>query len=101
VAAVENTQLYKNIGREGEWATWVINREERGKVCRDQVGRPGEQIAEIRLEQESCWGVRQGYQVSIVPVALGCGVCIVLCGLVDLASCSGGFLREQIRGFEE
>jgi hypothetical protein len=43
---VENTQLYKNRGREGEWATWEINREERGRVCRDQEGRPG--------EQESC-----------------------------------------------
>jgi hypothetical protein len=30
---VENTQLYKN--REGEWATWEINREERGRACGD------------------------------------------------------------------
>jgi hypothetical protein len=29
---VENIQLYKN--REGEWATWEISREERGRVSR-------------------------------------------------------------------
>jgi hypothetical protein len=32
---VKNTQLYKNREggeREGEWATWEINREERGMV---------------------------------------------------------------------
>jgi hypothetical protein len=27
---VENTQLYRK--REGEWATWVIKREERGRI---------------------------------------------------------------------
>jgi hypothetical protein len=40
------TPSYTTIGREGEWATWEINREERGRVCRDEVGRPGEQVAE-------------------------------------------------------
>jgi hypothetical protein len=34
---VENTQLYKNRGIEGEFATWEDNREERGRVCRYQV----------------------------------------------------------------
>jgi hypothetical protein len=29
---IENTQIYKNRRREGEWATWEINREERGRV---------------------------------------------------------------------
>jgi hypothetical protein len=33
-------------GREGEWAIWEINRKERGRICRDQVGRPGEHVAE-------------------------------------------------------
>jgi hypothetical protein len=33
-------------GREGGWSTWEVNREERGRICRDQVGRPGEQVAE-------------------------------------------------------
>jgi hypothetical protein len=45
---VENTQLCKN--REGEWVTWEINREERGRVCRDQVGRPGEQVADRGIQ---------------------------------------------------
>jgi hypothetical protein len=31
---VENSHLYKN--REGEWATWEINREERRRICRDR-----------------------------------------------------------------
>jgi hypothetical protein len=41
---VENTQLYKNREggrereREREWATWEINREERGRVCGDGPG---------------------------------------------------------------
>jgi hypothetical protein len=48
--SVENTQIYKNRGREGELATWEINREERGRICRDQVGRPGGQVAESGLE---------------------------------------------------
>jgi hypothetical protein len=29
---IENTQLYKNIEREGEWAICKINKEERGRV---------------------------------------------------------------------
>jgi hypothetical protein len=72
---VENTQLYKSRGREREWAMWEINREERGRVCRDQVGRLGEQVAESGPEQveESCrgWGKSQGYRPSIDPVASG------------------------------
>jgi hypothetical protein len=32
-------------------------------------------------------------------VALGCRACIDLCNLVHLASCSGGFFREQMGGF--
>jgi hypothetical protein len=31
---VENNQLYKI--REGEWATWEINGQERGRFCRDR-----------------------------------------------------------------
>jgi hypothetical protein len=42
---------YKNSGREWEGSTWEINREERSWVCRDQVGSPGEQVAESRPEQ--------------------------------------------------
>jgi hypothetical protein len=38
--------------------------------------------------------------VSIDPVALGCRACIDLHSLVDL-SCSGGFLKEQMRGFHD
>jgi hypothetical protein len=29
------TSRYIRIGREEEWATWEINREERGRVCGD------------------------------------------------------------------
>jgi hypothetical protein len=62
-------------GREGEWSTWESNREERSRVCRDQVGRPGVQVAESGPEQvdESCrgWGKSQGYRASIEPVASG------------------------------
>jgi hypothetical protein len=43
---VENTQLYKNRGRKAEWETWEINREEGGRVCRDQVRRSAKQVAE-------------------------------------------------------
>jgi hypothetical protein len=32
---------------EREGVTWEINIEERGRICRDQVGRPGEQVAEL------------------------------------------------------
>jgi hypothetical protein len=39
------------IRREGGRATWEINREERGRVCRDQVARPGEQVADSGPEQ--------------------------------------------------
>jgi hypothetical protein len=35
------TPSYIRTGREGEWATWEINKEERGRVCGD-----GEQLAE-------------------------------------------------------
>jgi hypothetical protein len=66
---VGNTQLYKN--REGEWATWEINREERGRICRDQVGRPDEQVAEGggRPEQveDHCWG-RGGARATKQPL---------------------------------
>jgi hypothetical protein len=44
------TPSYIRIGKEGEWATREINREERGRVCRGQVGRPGEQVAERGAE---------------------------------------------------
>jgi hypothetical protein len=43
------TPSYIRTGREGEWATWEINREERGRVCIDKVGRPVEQVAELFL----------------------------------------------------
>jgi hypothetical protein len=33
------TPSYIRTGREGEWATWEIKREERGRVCGD--GRAG------------------------------------------------------------
>jgi hypothetical protein len=67
-----------------------INREGRGRVC------GGQQVAgenRYRIGR----GESQGDGVSIDPLALG----LVATGawprsLVDLASCSGGFLREQI-----
>jgi hypothetical protein len=46
VASRLKTPSYIRTGREGEWTTWEISREERGRVCRDQVGGPGEQVAE-------------------------------------------------------
>jgi hypothetical protein len=39
------TEAEAREGGRGKWATWEINRE-RGRVCRDQVERPGEQVAE-------------------------------------------------------
>jgi hypothetical protein len=36
---------YIRIGMEGEWATWKINREERGRVCIDgQAGSRPESV---------------------------------------------------------
>jgi hypothetical protein len=48
-------------------------------------------------------GNRKGYRGGIDPVAsdLACRACIDLRSLVDLASCSGGFLREQLRRFHD
>jgi hypothetical protein len=48
-------------------------------------------------------GGSQCNQVDIDPVASGlsCRACIHLHSLVDLASCSGGFSREQMRGFHD
>jgi hypothetical protein len=81
---VRNTQLYKNRGEGGrESRPHGKSVERSGRVCRDQVGRPGGQVAEEV-------GKRQGYRASID-----------LHSLVDLASCSGGFLRVQMRGFHD
>jgi hypothetical protein len=43
----------------------------------------------------------QGYRASIDPIAseLSCRACTELRSLIDLASCSGDFLREHMRGF--
>jgi hypothetical protein len=67
---VENTQLYKNrVRREGEWVTWEISREERGRVCRD--GRAGSReraragIGSMSACESQC------YPANIDPVASG------------------------------
>jgi hypothetical protein len=66
-----------------------------GRVC------GGQQVAGENLYRIGR-GEIQGYGVSIDPLAL----VLFLTGawplsLVDLASCSGCFLREQMRGFHE
>jgi hypothetical protein len=83
-------------GRAGEWVTWEIISEERGRSCED--GRAGSR-ERARAGTESLSG--GGYRSNTDPVAsvLSCRACIDLRNLVDLASCSGGFLREQMRGF--
>jgi hypothetical protein len=86
---VRYTQLYKNRkGRE-------TSGEERGRVC----GVSGQQEA----GQGRYWRERQGYRESKDPVAscLTYQPCLDLRNLVDLTSCSGGFLREQMRGFHD
>jgi hypothetical protein len=53
-------------GGEGEGATWEINREERGRVCRGWVGRP----AGSRAGQSREWGKGRANK-TIDPVAMG------------------------------
>jgi hypothetical protein len=63
----------------------------------------GKQVAGQSQYRILSGGKRQGYRASIDPIALGlsCQTCIDLHSLVDLASCSGGFMREQMRGFTQ
>jgi hypothetical protein len=85
------TPRYIRIGREGQEAAWKsIERRGVGSV------EMGERVAESGI-------VSEGYRASIDPVAswLSYRACIDLRSLVDLASCSGGFMREQMRGFHD
>jgi hypothetical protein len=62
---VKNNQLYKNRRNGGKWATWEINREERGRVCRDHVGRPGRQAG-----SRGGWGKGRAAERALTYVAL-------------------------------
>jgi hypothetical protein len=65
-----------------------------GRVCREQVGRLGNQAAESGLEQESFFfgGGGEGRASER---------CIDLHSPVDMASCLGGFLKEHMRGLHD
>jgi hypothetical protein len=82
--------------RGGRVGTWKINIEERERVRGDaSAGQSRYRFVSGKR--------RQGYRASIDPIASGlsCRACIDLRSLVYLASCSGGFLREQMRGFHD
>jgi hypothetical protein len=89
-------------GRVGEWATWEINREERGRSAEKegQLGAGGGRAGRGKL---SGVGKGQGYQASIDSVATGysCRGSVDLRCLTDPASRSGVFLRKQMRGFPD
>jgi hypothetical protein len=79
--------------REGEWAWWEMN---------DACGKGLICSVEIKARQ-ACQGKYRRVSVGIDTVASRHVLPIVydLRSPVDLASCSGGFLREQMRGFYE
>jgi hypothetical protein len=72
------TISYIRTGREGEWATWEINTEERrGEAPVDML------------------------QLDPIASGLDCRACSYLHTFVDLASCTRGFLRKQMIGFHD
>jgi hypothetical protein len=98
---VWNNQLYKNREREsrphGKWT------ERRGVGSVVKVKPAGSRGRSISSRGLVGGGQKiQGYWVSTDPVATGLEMASMHwpsqpCSLVDLASCSGGFLREQMR----
>jgi hypothetical protein len=80
------TPSYMRRGRDGEWVTWEINREERGRVCRD--GRAGSRPGRYKI-------VVEGKSPLSLPLCSYIAGCFRLVAQ-SAATCSRCFLSREL-----